>query len=124
MPLILKHIANASIFALVSLGSAIASTEILLPKQPAFARESLGDCIQGLRNRGVSTQDAARICRYRQDQDDSDDRYENDDIYDDDDDRYDIYDRDNINDRDNRYDIYNRNEWSGTEVVEELEDGL
>ncbi|AUT02163.1 hypothetical protein CLI64_18220 [Nostoc sp. CENA543] len=93
----LKNIANASIFALASLGSAIASTELLLPQQPAFAEESLGNCIQDLRDRGVSTRDAARICRYRRDRNDRDDRY----------------DRDDDDDRDNRYDVYDRDDWEG-----------
>ncbi|AFY45937.1 hypothetical protein Nos7524_0008 [Nostoc sp. PCC 7524] len=65
MPLKLKHITNTSILVLVSVGSAIATTELLMPQQPALAQKSVGQCIQNLRNRGVSGREAARICRNR-----------------------------------------------------------
>ncbi|QLE55791.1 hypothetical protein [Nostoc sp. TCL26-01] len=77
----LRHIANTSIFALASIGSAIAGMELLLPEKSAFAQESIRECVQELIDqRNISERNAAIVCSNQRDDDNYDD-YDDDDYY-------------------------------------------
>ncbi|MGH1394049.1 MAG: hypothetical protein ACRAVC_08440 [Trichormus sp.] len=79
MQLKLKNIVTTSVFTVASIGSAIATIDLFMPQPAAFARESLGECIQELRDYGISTREAANICRNQRDTNRDDDRDNRDD---------------------------------------------